>query len=167
MNRKKLCVLLTLWLICCLALTGCGFRNKTLDGQMEQIVEVLNRDDYEGFRALLYPEFAEKPELPEIYDSLRSSWVTVDVSKVSLLKFQVTTSKGYSIYDGVYRLPRTDELNALQFRYVKSEDGEGITDLYFDGLAGLLGGGEGGAASGMIADSVEVSSSVNVIANLK
>ena len=35
---------------------------------------------------------------------------------------------------------------------------------YFDGLAGLLGGGD---ASGMIADSVEVSSSVNVIAELK
>ena len=44
----------------------------------------------------------------------------------------------------------------------------GLSDgVYFDGLAGLLGGGEGGAASGMIADSVEVSSSVNVIANLK
>ena len=44
----------------------------------------------------------------------------------------------------------------------------GLSDgAYFDGLAGLLGGGEGGAASGMIADSVEVSSSVNVIANLK
>ena len=35
---------------------------------------------------------------------------------------------------------------------------------YFDGLAGLLGGGD---ASGMIADSVEVSSHVNVIAELK
>ena len=44
----------------------------------------------------------------------------------------------------------------------------GLSDgVYFDGLAGLLGGGEGGAASGMIADSVEVSSSVNVIVDLK
>ncbi|MBR6454824.1 MAG: SIMPL domain-containing protein, partial [Fibrobacter sp.] len=39
---------------------------------------------------------------------------------------------------------------------------------YFDGLAGLLGGRLGGDdASGMIADSVEVSSNVNVIAELK
>lgn len=44
----------------------------------------------------------------------------------------------------------------------------GFSDgAYFDGLAGLLGGGDGGVASGMIADSVEVSSSVNVIAELK
>ena len=44
----------------------------------------------------------------------------------------------------------------------------GLSDgVYFDGLAGLLGDGDGGVASGMIADSVEVSSSVNVIANLK
>ena len=40
----------------------------------------------------------------------------------------------------------------------------GVSGAYFDGLAGLLGGGD---ASGMIADSVEVSSSVNVIAELK
>ena len=44
----------------------------------------------------------------------------------------------------------------------------GFSDgAYFDGLAGLLGGGDGGVASGMIADSVEVSSRVNVIAELK
>ena len=40
----------------------------------------------------------------------------------------------------------------------------GVSGAYFDGLAGFLGGGD---ASGMIADSVEVSSSVNVIAELK
>ena len=40
----------------------------------------------------------------------------------------------------------------------------GVSGAYFDGLAGLLGGGD---ASGMIADSVEVSSHVNVIAELK
>lgn len=40
----------------------------------------------------------------------------------------------------------------------------GVSGAYFDGLAGFWGGGD---ASGMIADSVEVSSSVNVIAELK
>ena len=66
----------------------------------------------------------------------------------------------------------TEEYNIVsEISYESSARGKtvlgnsrGVSGAYFDGLAGLLGGGD---ASGMIADSVEVSSHVNVIAELK
>lgn len=130
-QKKKILrlLLLALVLTCCLALTGCGFRNKTLDGQMEKLVDVLNQDDYGGFVSLFHPNAALLPSLHDTYEELRDAWIPVEPGDLKLIGFNVSSAAEVKVYQGNYLLPRQDEYNALTLIYVQNSAGSGIENL--------------------------------------
>ncbi len=136
-KQKRTALLLCLLLVCLLFLTGCSAKNETLDAQLEQVLDVLDRGDEEAFVALFYPGIAPDSELHGFYAQFREVWTPLDREQIKLVSYNVQSSSnlnvhsssGRKVFQGVYQLPREDELSLLEIIYVENEEGRGLTGL--------------------------------------
>ena len=128
--QKKLAILMAAVLACCLFLSGCTVKNETLDAQLDRTLAALNQDDREAFLALLYPGVESEADLEEGYRQIREIWIPTAREDVELVKYNVNASSQQKAYQGIYRLPRTDEFGYLEIDYLETKEGRGLVGLH-------------------------------------
>ncbi len=130
---------LTLWVLvalvlACMAFSGCGFKNETLDGEARLLVSALNEGDEESFRALLYPGWEEQMDLHELFLQIKEHWVPLAPEDLQLSSFHVRASGNKSGHNksiqGVYPLPGNEEYPAMLLVYSDTEEGKGLSSVY-------------------------------------
>ena len=129
-RKKKLAVLMAAVLACCLFLSGCAVKNETLDAQLDRTLAALNQDDREAFFALLYPGLESNIDLDEGYRQIREIWIPTERENVELVRYNVNASPQQKAYQGIYRLPRSDEFAYLEIDYLETKEGRGLVGLH-------------------------------------
>lgn len=130
--KKRNCILGFLCLLlCCLLLTGCSEKMKsdTLDAQLEQVLDALNRGDEEAFLTLFYPGADSQLDLHQFYAQFRDVWIPTEQNQTELVRYNVNSSSKQTYFQGIYRLPRSDEYSHLEIDYLETEEGRGLTGL--------------------------------------
>lgn len=122
--KKKFAVLLLVLL--CLLLAGCAFRKETLDPQMRAVVQALNDDDEQAFRALLLMPNADEQALHALYTDLHAGWSQTDPDTAKLVNYSVSITNGQTDGEGEYVF---ENGCSLSIRYYDGDYGKGITNI--------------------------------------
>lgn len=127
MKKRFRILLMALLLACCLILSGCGqLKNEVLEGQMSAMVTALNREDYDAFRDLCYPFEDSEMALRTGFEELCANWVPLEPEQLELVQYTESRNAEGTLVQGIFRLPRNDEYNALLIEYWKTEEGSGL-----------------------------------------
>ena len=131
MKRRLLILcLLAVFVFGCLGLSGCTFKNETLDQQMSLVVAALNEGDEAAFAALLYPGMEEEYDLQALFDQMEGYWEPVAPEELSLVSFHIRKGTAGNISEGMYTVPGNEKINSLQLVYVENEEGRGLSTVY-------------------------------------
>lgn len=122
--KKKFAVLLLV--LMCLLLAGCAFRKEALDPQMRAVVQALNDDDEQAFRALWLMQDFDEQTLHTLYAHLHAGWTQTDPDTAKLVNYSVSITNGQKVGEGQYVF---ENGCSLSIRYYDGDYGKGITNI--------------------------------------
>ena len=129
MKRSRRRLVLAVLVLCALCLSGCGFRNKTLDAQLPLVVAALNEQDQEALRSLLHPSLAEQTGFEAGFQELLTLWTPVDAADARLIQFHSVTGNGMKQVEGLYAFPGTELTSSLYLAYQVDGAGGGLISV--------------------------------------
>jgi len=132
MHRKWLTLIVVLTLLAAM-LSGCSFKNKVLDAQMEAALVHLNNGDAEAMYQLMYPDAIEEQAFSEGFDLIMQIWQEKQPDDLKLVRFYVDAKAQADFrqktYEGFYKTTFGEEIRYIYLRYADTSEGSGIVNL--------------------------------------
>ena len=132
MNRKWIALIVALGLLAVM-LSGCSFKNKVLDAQMEMALAALNDGNSEKMYQLIYPGAMEERAFDEGFDQIMQAWQEKQPEDLKLVRFYVNSKVQADFrqktYEGIYKMTLGDESCYIYLLYADTSEGSGIVNL--------------------------------------